>query len=144
MPLLTMEQAEDYLDQIEDALTAAGFQTTFFHTSNSDEYGDDGSTIPSAVLTWQTSDVLMVGEKFGRFEDGILLAWDTARGWAIAELNADGSNSQLEPLPMPVLAPTARVVVTIARAVLGQPLTVDGEPGGQPWAWELAVRQPVQ
>lgn len=38
----------------------------------------------------------------------------------------------------PALAPPARVAVTIARAVLAQPLTVDGEPDGEPWSWKPA------
>lgn len=136
---LTMDQAEQYLDQVEDALIAAGISPDHFHVSDSDEFAEDGiTTVPSAVLSWDTSDLLLIGPEHGRFEDGVLVSWSTETGWEIAELNEDHSNGPLESLPMPVLAPPARVAVTIASAVLGQPLTVDGEPGGDPWVWKPA------
>lgn len=136
---MTMAQADIYLSDVDDALTAAGIRPDHFDSSDSDEYAEDGiTTVPSAVLTWDTSDLLKIGPEHDRFEDGVLVAWDAERGWVIAELNADHSNGPLEPLPMPVLAPAARVAATIAHAVLAQPLTVDGEPGGEPWVWKPA------
>lgn len=139
MPDMTMAQADIYLDQIDDALTAAGIRPDRFDSSDCDEYADDGiTTVPSAVLTWDSSDLLLIGEAHGRLEDGVLVAWDALRGWVIAELNADHSNGPLEPLPMPVLAPAARAAATIASAVLAQSLTVDGDPGGTPWVWKPA------
>ena len=136
---MTMTQADIYLDQIDDALTAADIRPDHFDSSDCDEYADDGvTTVPSAVLTWDTSDLLLIGPQHDRLEDGVLVAWDAERGWVIAEMNADHSNSPLEPLPMPVLAEPARVAATIASAVLAQPLTVDGEPGGAPWVWKPA------
>jgi len=136
---LTMDQAEDYLDQVDDTLTAAGIEPDDIDIRDCDELAEDGiTTVPSAVLTWTTNEQLRIGPDHGRFEDGVLVAWSTETGWQIAELNADQSNGPLESLPMPVLAPPARVAATIARAVLGQPLTVDGEPGGEPWAWKPA------
>jgi hypothetical protein len=139
MTEMTMDQAELYLDQVEDALGAAGILPDDFRVSDADEYAEDGiTTVPSAVLTWTTSDLLMVGPEHDRLEDGLLVAWSAEGGWQIAELNADRSNGPLEPLPMPVLAPPARVAITIASAVLGQPLTADGEPDGPAWSWAPA------
>jgi len=139
MPDLTMDQAEDYLDQIDDALAAASIRPDDFQVSDVDEYAEDGiTTVPSAVLIWDASDLLQVGPEHDRFDHGVLVAWDAERGWQIAELNEDHSNGPLEPLPMPVLAPGARVASTIARAVLAQPLTVDGEPDGAAWSWPAA------
>lgn len=139
MPDMTMAQADIYLDRIDEALTAAGMRPDDFDSSDSDEYAEDGvTTVPSAVLTWDASDLLMIGPAHGRFEDGVLVAWDASRGWVIAELNADHSNGPLEPLPVPATAEPARVAVTIARAVLAQPLTIDGEPDGSPWVWKPA------
>lgn len=139
MPDMTLAQADTYLDRVDDALTAASIRPDHFDSSDCDEYADDGiTTVPSAVLTWDTSDLLMIGPAHDRFEDGVLVAWDASRGWVIAELNADHSNGPLEPLPIPSLAEPARVAVTIARAVLGQPLSGDD---GSAWAWAPAVRQ---
>ncbi len=140
MPDITMGQAEDYLWQVDYALAAADIRPDKFDVRDSDEYAeDDITTIPSAVLIWDTSDLLLVGPDHDRLEHGVLIAWDTATGWQIAELHEGGSNSPLEPLPMPVLAPAARVIATIAAAVLGQPLTADGEPDGPAWSWALAT-----
>jgi len=139
MPDLTMTDADIYLTDVDDALTAAGIRPDHFDASDCDEYADDGiTTVPSAVLTWDSSDLLLIGEAHDRFEDGVLVAWDSLRGWQIAELNADHSNGPLEPLPMPALAPAARVAATIARAVLAQPLTENGEPDGPAWSWAPA------
>jgi hypothetical protein len=136
MTEITMDQAEHYLDQVDEALTAASISPDDFQVSDVDEYAEDGiTTVPSAVLSWMKSDLLLIGSEHGRFEDGVLVAWDAERGWQIAELNADWSNGPLEPLPMPVLAPAARVATTIARAVLGEPLTANGELDGPAWAW---------
>lgn len=139
VPDMTMAQADIYLDLVDDALTAAGIRPDHFDSSDCDEYADDGiTTVPSAVLTWDTSELLMVGSAHGRLEDGVLVAWDASRGWVIAEMNPDGSNGPLEPLPMPVTAEPGRVAAVIASAVLAQPLTVNGEPDGAPWAWKPA------
>jgi len=139
MTEITMDQAETYLDEVDDMLTAAGIPLDVLDIRDSDELAADGiTTVPSAVLIWNTSDLLLIGPEHDRFENGVLVSWSTETGWEIAELNEDNSNGPLESLPMPVLAPPARVAVTIARAVLGQPLTVDGEPGGDPWVWKPA------
>jgi hypothetical protein len=138
---ITMDQAEDYLWQVDYALEGANIRPDLFDVRDCDELAEDGiTTIPSAVLSWDTSDVLQVGPDHDRFEDGILVCWNAGSGWDIAEMNADGSNTAPEPLPVPVLAPPARVVAAITAAVLGQPLTVDGEPDGKPWSWLLAAR----
>jgi hypothetical protein len=140
MTEITMDQAEDYLWRVDYALEGANIRPDNFHVSDCDEYAEDGiTTVPSAVLTWDTSDLLLIGPAHDRFEDGLLVTWDALGGWQIAELNEDHSNGPLEPLPMPVLALPARVAVTIARAVLAQPLTIDGEPSGEPWAWKPAT-----
>lgn len=139
---MTMAQADIYLSDIDDALAAAGIRPDDFDASDSDEYAEDGiTTVPSAVLTWTASDLLMVGEAHGRFEDGLLVAWDAERGWVIAELNADGSNGPLEPLPIPVTAEAHRVAFTIAAAVLAEPLTTNGELDGPAWSWAPAKHQ---
>ncbi|MCX4751746.1 hypothetical protein OG455_41715 [Kitasatospora sp. NBC_01287] len=142
---MTMAQADIYLDRVDDALTAAGIRPDDFDGSDSDEYAEDGITaVPSAVLTWDTSDLLMIGEAHGRFEDGVLVAWDASRGWVIAELNADHSNGPLEPLPIPITAEPHRVAFTIAAAVLAEPLTTNGELDGPAWSWALAARQTAE
>lgn len=139
MPDMTMAQADTYLSDVDDALAAAGIRPDLFDVSDSDEFADDGiTTVPSAVLTWDTSDLLLIGPAHDRFEDGVLVGWDASRGWVIAELNPDHSNSPLEPLPIPVLAEPARVAATIAAAVLAQPLTENGEPDGPAWFWAPA------
>ncbi|MFE6866036.1 hypothetical protein ACFVFS_05730 [Kitasatospora sp. NPDC057692] len=96
MTTMTTDQAEAYLYDVEDFLTAGGLRPTDVDIRDCDELADDGiSTVPSAVLTWRPEHPLVDADTHPH---GLLVAWSTETGWQYASLREGGSNEQLQNL----------------------------------------------
>jgi hypothetical protein len=131
-----------YIDAIEGALTECGMQP-----EQADAFVEDSYDVPHLrgviTLTPETS-----GIPADRYRHGLILIWDWHTGrdddydrgpaWQWARLNADGSNRDPEPLPvpgwvMPVML--AGTVVTLAHTDTATPMTT---------GWHQHLRTPVQ
>ncbi|MFB7474005.1 hypothetical protein [Kitasatospora sp. NPDC056184] len=121
MTTMTMDQAEQYIDQVDDALTACGLRPTDVDIRDCDELAEDGiTTVPSAVLTWRPEHPLVDVETHPH---GLLVAWSTETGWQHASLRENGSNEQLASLGCGgTLGAPGQVALRIGYVAQGLPL----------------------
>jgi hypothetical protein len=134
---------DPYIDAIATALEEAGLEPAQADARDSETCGTH--LMLDAVIT-------LTPEESGipdRFKHGLILVWEHHSGhedgclnegaaWQWARLNEDGSNRELEPLPVPgFVAPAmlAAAVTTLVHTGIPTPMTS---------SWHDHLRAPVQ
>lgn len=105
--MTTRNPHEPYVDAVFAALRQAGMEPSQCWTSDSETAADGMTCTLSAVLIWSSDDL-------PSFEfDDFLLCWDVHKGWQSADMNADGSNTWPEDLPIRLWAAPAAVAACV-------------------------------
>ncbi|MFC1436019.1 hypothetical protein ACEZDB_35840 [Streptacidiphilus sp. N1-3] len=109
---------DGYIDAVVQALAYAELEATGYRTSATEQLGEDGRPVLSALIEWDSSNPL-VGDRFGR-PHGFVLTWTLATGWQFAQRREDGGTHCPDSLPLIIAAAPVAVAAALARN-LGRP-----------------------
>ncbi|MER6400107.1 hypothetical protein ABT263_29295 [Kitasatospora sp. NPDC001603] len=122
---VTSQQAEDYLDAVDGALTSTGLRPEKLTVGDTDERADGSVTaLPGAVLAWPAGHSRLDPD---RFPHGAVATWTATHGWQGAAVRSDGTSDIPTPLPLTPLCDPHRVVEVIAHVLLGRAVPAAAE-----------------